>query len=69
MTIKQKESAVSGLAVTIWRDSSWSKRSTVRSNDLRKGKSKPLSSEAIYFNLKQYLSNLNNLIVKLNYVS
>lgn len=36
MTIKQKESAVSALAVTIWRDSSWSKRSTVCNNELRK---------------------------------
>lgn len=30
--------SVSGLTATIWRDSSWSKRTTVHSNDLRKGK-------------------------------
>lgn len=61
MTIKQKEPAVSELAVTICRDSSWSKRTTVRSNDLRKGKNEPRRSGAIYLELQQYLSNPNEV--------
>lgn len=42
MTIKQKEPAVSGLAATMRRDSTWSKRATVRTNGLREGKSEAL---------------------------
>lgn len=60
MTIKQKEPAVPELAAATCRQSSCSKRTTVRTNDLRKGNSEPLRSGAIYVELQQYLSNPNN---------
>lgn len=45
MTIKQKDPVVSVVAGAIWTDSSWSKRTTVPSNDLRKGKRESFNHE------------------------